>query len=157
MTDRPLFSSLLTHSKLLLLTSLLIFFFSLSLSEFLTYRRFLLRPLPDTNITITNPPPDSSSLTPQISWRVSAPSTNLLSTAIYYDYLSTPSALLTSDSPQAVGYQFHTSDYSLGSFPAPATFIATLPLPHSGTIYYRAHANLNGLNLWSPEFTLRLK
>lgn len=156
MMDLPPLSSILKTSKPFLPAAFLclVFFIALCVGEYLDYRKFLLRTIEPTNITVINPSPTSSDNNPQISWRIFTPSSYTQTTSIFYDYESSPSALLTTDSPQAAGYQFQTTDYIKGSFPLPATFISNLNLPHSGTIYYRAYTFLNDQHLWTPEFSI---
>src|SRR5689334_10791543 len=101
-----------------ILTVFLIFalFFTLSFLDFKLSRRDLLirldQPGPSISVmsfpTPTSPAPTTTTLDWNIN--VSAP-TNTHTTSIYYDYTSTPSAVTVNDSPDALGYHFHTYDY----------------------------------------------
>jgi len=85
------------------------------------------------------------------------PSFTTTSTAIYYSYDSTPSALTKFDSPDAVRYPNYTEDYFVGPFKLPDTFDLNLSFPHPGTIYYRAYAKVGNDHLWTNENKLEVK
>lgn len=91
------------------------------------------------------------------NWSVEAPDTALSpSTTIYYGHVSSPSALMITDSPQAVGYPYKFNDYLIGSFFLPDTFSATANfLP--GTVFYRAYARVGNQHLWSKEVKLVIR
>ncbi len=93
-----------------------------------------------------------------IIWHIAAPSDRQASyTTIFYDSISTPSALTIKDSPSAVGYRFRSSDYSRGQFILPADFTSTISLSKSGTIYFRAYAQIRGEHIWSEEKSFKVK
>jgi hypothetical protein len=139
---------------ILLITT--IFVLALSITEFKLSRRQLLdsfnQPGPSINLISFPTPTSPAPTTTKLYWsiNVSAP-TDTHTTSIYYDYVSTPSAVTVNDSPDALGYRFHTTDYSQGDFPLPRTFDANIVLPSPGTVYFRAYTYLNGQNLWTPE------
>ncbi len=147
-------------SRMLLALSLF-FFFILSYSEFTRSRKQLLaqinQPLP--SITLSDFPSQAAVGQPlKIDWEIlSQDNTSVSKTAIYYDYDSTPSAITTLDSPLAVGYSFQSHDYSQGVFAISSQFSISLIPPHSGTLYFRAYANLNGLHLWTQERSTNVK
>lgn len=75
-------------------------------------------------------------------------------TTIYWGYESTPSALTTLDSPQAVGYPFSQVDYTKGVFTLPLDFDLRIKFDRAGKVFYRAYAFVQGKHLWTPEKTL---
>lgn len=86
------------------------------------------------------------------SWQVSAPeSFSTVSTGIYWNYESSPSALSKFDSPKAVGYPNFTEDYSSGLFKLPDRFDLNLKFPRAGTVYFRAYALIDKDYLWTEE------
>ena len=88
----------------------------------------------------------------EFSWRVSAPeSFSTVSTGIYWNYESTPSALMKLDSPKAVGYPNYTEDYAAGLFKLPDFFSLNLKFPKAGVVYFRAYAKIDKDYLWTPE------
>lgn len=93
-----------------------------------------------------------------IDWSISAPAgLTTPFTTIYYAAESSPSALTVKDSPQAVGYANHLTDYTQGEFALPDTFSARL-LPVVDylptTLYLRAYTRLNGSHYWTDEYQL---
>ena len=87
-----------------------------------------------------------------LSWKVDAPeSFSTVSTGIYWNYESSPSALTKFDSPKAVGYPNFTEDYSSGLFKLPDTFDLNLKFPRVGTVYFRAYAKIDNDYLWTEE------
>jgi len=110
-------------------------------------------------ITLDSYPQNVSSSQPvEIDWSVSAPAgmTTPLTT-IYYAAESSPSALTVKDSPQAVAYANHISDYSQGEFVLPDSFSARIfPLVEDlpATIFFRAYAKVGGSHYWSDEHSL---
>jgi len=92
-----------------------------------------------------------------VSWRVDSSPTSTPFTAIYFDTIATPSALTASDYPDRVGYRYHTTDFTSGTFDLPDTFTAILtPPPRADTLYLRGYAKINGQHFWTDEITLTL-
>ena len=95
-----------------------------------------------------------------IEWSVSAPAGMITPfTTIYYAAESSPSALTVKDSPQAVAYANHISDYTQGEFTLPDTFSARIfPLVKDlpTTIFFRAYAKVGGSHYWTDEYQLTL-
>lgn len=60
----------------------------------------------------------------------------------------------TDVSPSASGYSHLTPDHASGSFDLPQTFSASITPDTAGTLYYRAHAIVNGLNYWTNEMSI---
>ena len=106
-------------------------------------------------ISLINPTLNASADEPiEFSWDIQAPDTAISpSTTIYYGHVSSPSALTTNDSPQAVGYPYKLTDYLNGSFFLPDTFSTSVNLL-PGTIFYRAYARVGSQHLWSSETKL---
>lgn len=102
----------------------------------------------------------SSSKMFNIDWSVSAPAGMTTPfTTIYYAAESSPSALTVKDSPQAVAYANHISDYTQGEFTLPDTFSARMtPLLEDkpATIFFRAYAKVGGSHYWTDEYQLTL-
>lgn len=134
----------------LLIFSFLIYFNSLQAQKALENNQ-----PSELSISLSQPLQKSSSTTPTtFTWQVDAPSDFVTPfTTIYYDYISSPSALTKTDSPLAVGYAHHFSDFQTGQFSLPDTFsVSQQFLP--GTIFYRAYALVGKDNLWTPEYKL---
>ncbi len=77
-------------------------------------------------------------------------------TTIYYGYTASPSALTTLDSPEAVGYAFHLSDYYDGIFRLPDTFEQSINFVKPGKIFFRAYAKVGNNHLWTDEKQLEV-
>jgi len=104
--------------------------------------------------------PDTISLSQpaNIDWSISAPADLTTPfTTIYYAAESSPSALTAKDSPRAVGYANHLTDYTQGEFVLPDSFSARL-LPVVDylpvTLYFRAYTRINGSHYWTDEYQL---
>ncbi len=88
----------------------------------------------------------------QITWKVDGPLIKIPSTSIQFDTKSHSGALGIDQNPTQVGYSGHTNEYSVGSFDIPNTFTAKItPIAGATSLYYRAHALINGENYWTPE------
>ncbi len=94
----------------------------------------------------------------EIDWSISAPAGMTTPfTTIYYAAESSPSALTVKDSPQAVGYANHLTDYTQGEFVLPDTFSARVfPLVDNfpTTLFFRAYAKVGGSHYWTNEYQL---
>jgi len=93
-------------------------------------------------------------------WKVEVPSgLSTENTSLYWGYESTPSALKDYDSPQAVGYPNHPTDYEAGEFPLPSDFSVTITPDKIGKVYFRSYALVQGRHLWTDEssFTVTTK
>lgn len=100
----------------------------------------------------------SSGGTGTFFWNVDTPNDLVASnTTLYWDYESSPSALINTDSPEAVGYHYKTTDYLEGQFKLPDTFDSQVTFDKQGTIYFRSYAKVNNLHLWSKEYSLTVK
>lgn len=113
----------------------------------------------EISITLDSHPQTISISQPlEINWSVSAPAgMTTLFTTIYYAAESSPSALTVKDSPQAVAYANHLTDYTQGEFVLPDTFSARIfslvdNLPT--TIFFRAYAKVGGSHYWTDEHQL---
>ncbi len=145
----------------LVLITLVIVFFGLSISEFYLSKKQLLtqesQPSPSIAISIY-PQQTTANEALSISWQIKASlNDNTPSTSIYYGYDSTPSAVTKQDGPLALGYPLHTSDYFQGTFPIPATFDVSLSPTSAGKLYFRAYAFVKGEHLWTPEYSVIIK
>lgn len=88
-------------------------------------------------------------------WEINAsPDLSTRFTNIYWGYISTPSALLKTDSPQAVGYLYSQPDYGSGSFSLPGSFDLRIPFAQPGRVYFRAYAKVGDNHLWTEEKSL---
>jgi hypothetical protein len=88
----------------------------------------------------------SASQTFTISWFVQSDKiATISSTAIRYGKIPKPRVLLPSD------YAEKSTIYG-GTIPA--TFSAQLKIDAPGTYYYRAHALINSINVWSNEHSI---
>lgn len=93
----------------------------------------------------------------EFSWKVSAPeSFSTTSTGIYWNYESTPSALMKLDSPKAVGYPNYTEDYAAGLFKLPDSFSLNMKFPKAGIVYLRAYAKIDRDYLWTEERQVKI-
>lgn len=113
------------------------------------------RPAPLEISLLTYPGEIAAGKTATFTWDVEA-SPDLLTprTTIYWGYVSTPSALTRNDSPEAVAYQYHQSDYYKGLYKLPDTFSLEITFPKAGKIFFRAYAKVGDNNLWTDEKTL---
>lgn len=91
---------------------------------------------------------------PIFIWNVQTPNDLTTSfTTIYWSYTSSPSALTVNDSPSAVKYANHTSDYLSGTFKLPDNFNSQLTVEKPGRIFFRSYAKVGDQNLWSKEYS----
>lgn len=91
-------------------------------------------------------------------WEIDAPpSFKANQTTVFYSYQSSSSALLKTDSPEAVGYPEKSSDYDQGPFFLPARFDANLTFGKPGRVFYRLYARVNGNHLWTEEKSFLIK
>ncbi|HEX9007909.1 MAG TPA: hypothetical protein VF837_01475 [Patescibacteria group bacterium] len=91
---------------------------------------------------------------PIFIWNVQTPNDLTTSfTTIYWSYTSSPSALTVNDSPSAVKYANHTSDYLSGTFKLPDNFDSQLTVEKPGRIFFRSYAKVGDQNLWSKEYS----
>ena len=85
-------------------------------------------------------------------WHLSSsPDLSTSHTTIYWGYQSSPSALTTSDSPEAVMYPSSELDYSNVIFSLPDTFDLNLVFNRPGRVLFRAYAKVKEAHLWSSE------
>ena len=85
------------------------------------------------------------------SWRIEGLETTIPHTAIHFDYSSNPGAYDVEVTPGASGYGSLTPDFASGEFSIPDEFSATVTPDQTGTLYYRAHAIIDGKNYWTNE------
>ncbi len=137
----------------LLLVFLLLIFYNQKKAK----REILMSQTPVYGVALVDSPLNASADQPvEFIWKVTAPDTaTSLTTTIYYSPVSSPSALTTSDSPQAVGYYYSLTDYFDGIFSLPDTFSASTSLL-KGTVFYRAYARVGNQHLWSKEYQLEV-
>lgn len=81
-----------------------------------------------------------------IRWSVSGDAALTPHTAIHYGTSSVPNPTGPSDYAKATPFQCQITNC-----PIPSPFSATLKIDEPGTYYYRAHAVINGENVWSEE------
>ena len=145
--------------KLVPYLGLLFIFLSLILfNQQKAQKEILSSKIPNYSIVLSkNPTSASVNELVEFAWDVNAPNTATTTlTTIYYGFTSSPSALTSKDSPQAVGYPYKLFDYLSGRFSLPDTFSARSSfLP--GTIYYRAYSLVGNQHLWSDEIKLLVK
>ena len=96
----------------------------------------------------------------EIDWTISAPAGMTTPfTTIYYAAESSPSALTVKDSPQAVGYANHLTDYTQGEFVLPDSFtVCIFPLVDNfpTSLFFRAYAKVGGSHYWTNEYQLTI-
>jgi len=134
---------------------LLVFLLLILFNQKKAQKEISLSKKPQYKITLINPPKKAVPGEPiEFVWDIEAPNTATTSlTTIYYGPLSSPSALTTKDSPQAVGYPNKLTDYLNGHFSLPDTFSASTSFL-KGSIFYRAYAKVGNQHLWSKEIKL---
>lgn len=116
-------------------------------------------PIPQENIEIsvvTAPQTARVGEPVNISWKVSGAEKTISHTAIHYDYTSHPGTFGSDIGPQASEYLKLTSEYASGSFNIPNTFSAIVIPYQAGTLYYRAHAIVDGKNYWTDEKSISI-
>ena len=85
-----------------------------------------------------------------IVWRVESPTPKEIPhTAIHYDTTSSPGKFGLDTSPNPKDYSLVTKEFYDGAFGIPDTFTTTITVEE--TIYYRAHAVVDGDNYWTEE------
>ena len=137
------------------LTPLLIFILLILFNQKKAQKAILSSKIPRYKIILVNPPAKTSAnQLVEFTWNVEAPDTATTpTTTIYYSPVSSPSALTIKDSPEAVGYSYHLTDYINGSFSLPDIFSARTSFL-KGIIFYRAYAKVGSQHLWSEELKL---
>lgn len=138
------------------ITVLVAFFLFLSLYHFLDLRRTLLGQSSQEPLSIQMTEQNFSDDNLSIRWNLDTPVPRTISqTGIYYSSVSTPSALPTSASPYAVGYNNFTPDYQSGQYYLPDSFSVNIDLSdQTGTIYYRGYAKLGNAHYWTAQKSL---
>jgi hypothetical protein len=84
-----------------------------------------------------------------IKWSIQGDAATTENTAIVYGPLSIPNPTGQSDYPQITRNSCDTSSCSL-----PTTFSANINITNPGNYYYRAHAIVNSLDVWSSEASI---
>jgi hypothetical protein len=88
-------------------------------------------------------------------WSInSSPDLSSPRTTIYWGEIASPSALTQSDSPEAVGYPNHQTDYYQGQFKLPDTFDVSIKFDQVGKVFFRAYAKVGNNHLWTEEKSL---
>jgi hypothetical protein len=91
------------------------------------------------------------------SWEIkTSPDQIATDTTIFWGPISSPSGLLITDSPDAVGYPNRLNDYYSGSFKLPDTFDLNIKFSDSGKVFFRAYAKVGENHLWSEEKTIKV-
>lgn len=113
------------------------------------------RPSPLSIELLSSPTQVKAGLPASFVWRLnSSPDLSTSYTTIYWGYQSSPSALTSSDSPQAVMYPHSAPDYIGGIFSLPDTFDLNLVFTQPGQVWFRAYAKVKENHLWSEENSL---
>lgn len=145
--------------------TIIIFIFGVIIFCGLVYFNYLLA---QKKIKETRPAPLSISLTSypekvtldqsgSFIWNIdSSPDLSTPRTTIYYGYTASPSALTMLDSPEAVNYAFHVSDYYVGTFKLPDSFEESITFNKPGKIFFRAYAKIGDNHLWTDEKSLEV-
>ncbi|MDO8425651.1 MAG: hypothetical protein Q7T01_04040 [bacterium] len=85
-------------------------------------------------------------------WEVRAPvGASAVHTAIHWGSVSVPGTLGYEVAPDATAYSEFLSDYATGQHALPREFTGAIIFPQPGTSFLRAHAVIDGVNVWSPE------
>jgi len=91
------------------------------------------------------------------TWKINtSPDQIATDTTIFWGPISSPSGLLVTDSPDAVGYPNRLNDYYSGTFKLPDTFDLSIKFPDPGNIYFRAYAKVGDNHLWSEEKIIKV-
>lgn len=98
----------------------------------------------------------SDSKTARILWEIAGPDKTISHTAIYYDYASHSGDLSKSTTAFLAGYKQFTSDYANNEEDIPKDFDANLAMDKVGTLYYRAHAIIDGKHYWTDEKSIKI-
>lgn len=114
------------------------------------------QPTVGTSVAVQAPPANARAGTPvPLSWEVrAAVGSSATHTAVHWGPTSTSGELGTEVAPGAAGYPNLLPDYAQGSYALPRTFSGALTFPSAGTVYYRAHAIIDGKHYWSPEHVI---
>lgn len=93
-----------------------------------------------------------------IGWKVNADAQKTIThTAIHYDTSSHPGTFGTDVPPPASGYPELTPEFASGTFSIPNTFTTDITVDQEVTIYFRAHAIIDGKHYWSDEMSFIVK
>ncbi len=106
----------------------------------------------EPRITVTSSPTLAGTNQPiSLSWKIESESATTAHTAVHYG----PSSVANPAGPQ--DYPF-SSDFICTSKPCtiPRAFQAKISITETGTYYYRAHAIIDGKNVWSEEKTIAI-
>lgn len=136
-----------------IVTSVFALFLTLVFYNYLIAQRALrdTRPSPLEISLISFPSSLKPSSRGTFVWQVTAsPDLTASYTTIYWGNESSPSALTTLDSPEAVGYPNSLPDYR-GRFALPSNFDEQILFEKQGSIYFRAYARVGSAHLWTPE------
>lgn len=114
------------------------------------------QPIVGTSVVVRSPPVSARIGVPtSFAWEVRASvGATATHTAVHWGTNSTSGELGTEVAPGAAGYPNLLPDYQQGSFALPRTFSGAITFPSAGTVYYRAHAIIDGKNYWSPEYAI---
>jgi len=92
----------------------------------------------------------------RVLWEISGPEKTISHTAIYYDFVSHSGKLDKNATAYLAGYPSYTIQYASKEEDIPKTFDADLPIKQIGTIYYRAHAIIEGKHYWTDEKSINI-
>ncbi len=110
---------------------------------------------PERAITVTNYP-SSTNLggTVAINWRIDGPYATINHTAVHYGYDSRYRNFSTTTTPEQAGYP-RVSEIQGGTIPG--QFSTSIGATEPGTLYFTAHAIINGAHYWSKEHTIAVQ
>ncbi len=111
-------------------------------------------PAPEGGSTITITSAPASAATSQevaISWRIDGKNATIPHTAVHYGTSSVANPAGPADYPLASTFLCTTRPCKI-----PGQFLANIKINETGTYYYRAHAIIDGENIWSEEKTIEI-
>ncbi|MBI4142819.1 hypothetical protein HY480_03025 [Candidatus Uhrbacteria bacterium] len=109
-----------------------------------------------TTVSVVVPPIRSRAKEPVgFTWTVHAPiGSTATHTAIHWGAVAHPGVLGADVTPAVGGYPNALPTYAAGTFVLPREFSGSLTFPTRGTYFYRAHAVVDGKNVWSAEHSI---
>jgi hypothetical protein len=106
---------------------------------------FLVSCTQEPTIEVTSAPAEVSDDSPfVVNWQVSGPG-DITHTAVHFDY-----------QPRAADYELYEEASAVHKGSAPQQFSDNIRALKVGFVYYRAHAIIDGNNIYSPEFKVEV-
>ena len=121
-------------------------------------KTFTVRPAPKYEIKIINYPQKvSQGENTSFTWEIQGPTAETGFTAIVASKESMSGVLDTQVSVSNTSYKIIVNDFMGNKSQVPLRFIGNTKMQDSGVYYFRAVANINEKNVWSPEYSFTVE